>query len=168
MMIESKLAMPPQILILDTDPFTRQSLLRRLAGEHFHVVEAGDVPEAEREISAGSIEVILIDLRGLDNKALHLLERITVLSPHTRTILLTSRDTIALAIQGMKMGAFDDLMTPLDMSSLVTRVRQAVESSQTSRNRLRFAPHPSNCMRKFIESAGLQNATMYCGLLPVS
>jgi DNA-binding NtrC family response regulator len=45
--------------------------------------------------------------------------------PLTEVIMLTGHATVASAIDGMKLGAFDYLMKPAEMDSLVAKVNEA-------------------------------------------
>ena len=47
--------------------------------------------------------------------------------PLTEVILLTGHASVESGIEGMKLGAFDYLMKPVNLDELLERVRQAYE-----------------------------------------
>ena len=53
--------------------------------------------------------------------------------------MLTGEGTVANAIQGMKLGAFDFLMKPTDTDRLVDKINQAYNLKQSHEERIRQA-----------------------------
>ena len=159
--------MKPEILIIDSEALTRFSLASRLRQEGYQVREAEGRVEAEQTVRDRDIRVALLDLRGLDDDALRLVQGIKSSSPETEIILLTSRDKIALSIQGMKMGCFDDLMAPYDTSVLLTRVRDAWDNRGGKPVRARTRDRVPKTLVRFVETVGLTGARMLYGEYPV-
>lgn len=93
------------------------------------MIEAEGLGEARYAASDNEIDVALIDLRSLGPEALVAFQAVKRFSPGAEIILLTSPEHIALSIKGMKLGAFDDLMSPVDVDDLFGRVRHALEAA---------------------------------------
>ncbi|MCF8050133.1 MAG: response regulator [Desulfobacterales bacterium] len=79
----------------------------------------------EAIVAAEDIDVILLGIDGLGRKGLDLIRPIQRLSPKTEIITVNNADQMDLAIEGMKMGAFDDFMVPLDIDLLASRIQEA-------------------------------------------
>jgi len=58
-----------------------------------------------------------------DGNGIDLLSKIKKISPNTTIFIITGWGNIELAVEAMRQGATDFLIKPLDMNSLVTRVR---------------------------------------------
>jgi DNA-binding NtrC family response regulator len=117
------------ILIVDRDRTNRRSLARRLTQRGCEVLEADGLDQVRKLIRRKKFDVALLDLRSLGPEALIILTVIDRERPHVRTILLTSPDRIQLSIQGMMLGAFDDVMTPVDIELLLGRIRAAGQAA---------------------------------------
>jgi DNA-binding response OmpR family regulator len=113
------------VLIVETNPAFRQSLAHWLADSGFRSWLARDGLEAEQIARKEEFEVAIIGLLGLEREGLSLLRSIKELHPFTQVILIASRDQLHLSIEGMKLGAFDDLRPPIDGDLLLSRVRDA-------------------------------------------
>lgn len=120
------------ILIVDDDKAVRLSLsvLLKRAG---HDVLAFDGPEAALDAVRGhrnSLRLIIMDMNfgrstsGEDG--LELLQRVKVLSPGLPVILITAWGSIPLAVEGMRLGAFDFITKPWDNRMLLQQVETAL------------------------------------------
>lgn len=120
------------ILIVDDDKAVRLSLsvLLKRAG---HYVLAFDDPEAALDAVRGhrnSLRLIIMDMNfgrstsGEDG--LELLQRVKVLSPGLPVILITAWGSIPLAVEGMRLGAFDFITKPWDNRMLLQQVETAL------------------------------------------
>lgn len=119
--------MKNSVLIYDTDPHGRCSLSSLLGRNGFRVLEAESLDEAQQIVYTRDVDVALLDLRNLGDDGLSAISAIKSMSSSTEIILLTSPERIALSIRAMKLGAFDDLMVPLDVDLLLSRIRAACE-----------------------------------------
>lgn len=120
------------ILIVDDDKAVRLSLsvLLKRAG---HDVMAVDGPEAALDAVRGhrnSLRLVIMDMNfgrstsGEDG--LELLQRVKVLSPGLPVILITAWGSIPLAVEGMRLGAFDFITKPWDNRMLLQQVETAL------------------------------------------
>ncbi len=116
-----------KLLIVEVvDPLRRQ-ISERLRTERRKVFEAAGQSEAKEIIQRNNIDVVLLGLGGLQQERLAMLGWIKRARPFTEVILLTSSDDHSLyaSMQAMKLGAFDDLLIPLDMGVLLARIEEA-------------------------------------------
>lgn len=117
--------METRLLIVDQNIITRRSLAHQLLHGGCEFVEAENLLQASQAAKRYEIEVALIDLESLRSEALLVLQMIKHVQPDSEVILLTGTETIPLAIQGMKLGAYDDLMTPVNIEELLSKIRSA-------------------------------------------
>src|SRR6056297_1176965 len=117
--------MRANLLLIETDNLFRMNLTRRLDGERFRVFPANRPAVIKRLIKKNKIDVALLDLSGLKLEGLNVLRLIKKLKPLTEVILLNTTGNMALSIEGMKLGAFDDLLIPLNINTLIQRIESA-------------------------------------------
>lgn len=124
------------ILIADDDRGVRSSLSLGLRSGGYEVVLASSSAEAIDAVRAHpDINVALIDMNysasTSGSEGLELLRRLRVLAPELKIILMTAWGSIALAVEGMKLGAWDFLTKPIDVHILRERIATAVALSAT-------------------------------------
>lgn len=113
------------LLLIETDYLYRINLSNRLAEGDFRIFSANQPKEINRLIKKKKIDVALLDLSGLKLEGLKILSLIKKLNPLTEVITLNGSGNMALSIDGMKRGAFDDLLIPFDMKTLMERIKTA-------------------------------------------
>ncbi len=119
------LAMRINLLLIETDYLYRINLSNRLAQGDFRIFSANQPKEIKRLIKKKKIDVALLDLSGLKLEGLKILSLIKKLNPLTEVITLNGSGNMSLSIDGMKRGAFDDLLIPFDINTLTERIKTA-------------------------------------------
>ena len=119
--------MNKKLLIIETDDVFRRHIGERLRLESYKVFEACEEAEARAVIQKNNIDVVLLGMREAKRKGIALLKRIRELRPLTEVILLTPSEGHSLytSIEAMKLGAFDDLLMPFSVETLLERVEGA-------------------------------------------
>ena len=118
------------ILIVDDDDAIRASL-RFLLGRAGLTAEAVPGPkEAIETVRRQEPELILMDmnysLSTTGEEGLELLRKVRILAPSTPVILMTAWGSISLAVEGMRLGAFDFITKPWDNTALLERIGTAL------------------------------------------
>ncbi len=118
-----------KILVIETDEGYRRHLADRIRLEGYKVYEACREDEAERVVTRKHIDVVLLGFAGDKQQGLALLRRIRQLRPCPEVILLTFADehSLAASIEGMKLGAFDEILVPFNVDTFFRRIREAYE-----------------------------------------
>ena len=113
------------LLVDDEVPFV-EAMTRRLTRRELEVQTAFSGDEALEKLSAGGqTEVVILDVKMPGMDGIETLKRIKQTVPLVEVIMLTGHATVESAIEGMKLGAFDYLMKPCDMDTLIEKVSQA-------------------------------------------
>jgi len=79
-------------------------------------------------IETESFNVIVLDVIMPGISGLEVLQRINAKQIGTAVILLTGHGSTKEGLEGMRMGAFDYLMKPLDIDELISKMNEAIES----------------------------------------
>ncbi len=157
--------MTPEVLIIDQKGLLRQRLAGRLQQEGCQVFEAEGGGEAEEIASGRDIDVILLDLGPQKREAFGLLQQIKHVWPVAEIILLNSGEDIHLSIEGMKLGAFDDIFPPFDLAVITSRVKAAWEKKEKAiklEEKVRPLPRAIN---QFASTVGLNHVRLWYGLV---
>ncbi len=112
-------------MIIETNDPVRKNLVQRLSLDQYTVFEADHPKKAKQIIKKNKIDVILLGLVGLKAEGLSVLKIIKRVRPLTEVIMINDSAKIALSIQGMKLGAFEDFYMPFDINMLIQSIQEA-------------------------------------------
>jgi DNA-binding NtrC family response regulator len=116
------------VLVVDDEEGFIEALARRLDKRGFRVATATSGQQALdflAEDGATRTDVVVLDVKMPGMDGLESLAAIKDGHPLVEVIMLTGHATVESAIEGMKQGAFDYLMKPCDMDTLVAKLNQA-------------------------------------------
>ena len=113
------------LLVVETDNLFCDNLVRHLRQRDFSVQIATSLSNLSEVLRQQAFEVALVGLVGDRANALRMLEVIRAMHPNTRVILMTPPDCIRYSIEGMQMGAFDDIQVPFDIDLLCAKIMKA-------------------------------------------
>jgi len=121
------------ILIIDDEEGIRTAIQQVLSSPNLQVLSAANEETGLSLYLESSPSVVLLDIRlGLDS-GLETFARLRQIDPRAIVIFITGHGTTNLAIECMKLGAFDYLVKPLDIAQLKSVVEQGVKISRTMR-----------------------------------
>jgi len=109
-----------KILIVDDEEIERVSLSDDLSDAGYQTRTATCAEEALKLLDRGKFDVVVTDLRMPGIDGLDLLKRIKCApSPAPQVIMMTAYGNIPLAVEAMKLGAFDFITKPFRNESLL-------------------------------------------------
>ena len=118
--------MSSTVLLVVEDTFFLQNLSASLKRLKASLVAAGSKHEALEVCSNHEIDLALLDIRQQGSEAMQVLARLKENQPETEVILLSDPDNIALAMEGMRQGASDDITVPFEIDLLRKKVKRAL------------------------------------------
>lgn len=126
-------SMAERILIVDDDAALRESLEMILASEGYQVTTAANGQAALERVDEVPIDVVLCDVRmpGLDG--FELLPQIARKLPGVPIVMMSAYGTADLAIEAMKLGAYDYVAKPFQPSEVLLTLRKARERERLRR-----------------------------------
>lgn len=115
------------VLIVDDEDDFRETLVKRLKKRRLHVSGAESGGKALELMARETFDVVILDVKmpGLDG--IETLREIKKKNRLTEVILLTGHASMESGIEGMKLGAFDYIMKPVNIDELLEKMRQAYE-----------------------------------------
>jgi DNA-binding NtrC family response regulator len=123
---------PSRILIADDEAKIRRVMAMLLRDEGYEVVTVGDGAAAVREAEQFQPDLVLLDQQMPEMTGLEALKTIRQLTPAAVIIIITAHGSIALAVNAIKVGAYDFIEKPFDNDSLLATVRRAIDFGRRS------------------------------------
>lgn len=121
------------MLVIESHEAFRRQIATHLIQEGCRVIEACEEARALGTLRRKDVDVVLLGLSGFKTTALALLKEAKEVRPACEVILMNVSEEISLSMEAMKLGAFDDLWAPIEMETLVSRVREAFVRKQRRR-----------------------------------
>lgn len=108
----------------------QEHLVRYLKTDDWRIFNSRQQKDIKRILKRHPIDVVLLSLNDLKKEGMALIKMIKKKHPAVQVVTITSGDQISLSIEGMKLGVFDDFLMPLDLDSLVSRIRDAYQAKK--------------------------------------
>ena len=116
-----------RLLLVDDEDHFRQTLAKRLAKWGLASDQAADGNECLSILDKKAIDVVVLDVKMPGMSGIEVLQNITAKYPRTEVILLTGQANALEGVEGIKSGAFDYLMKPIELEHLFNKILQAYE-----------------------------------------
>lgn len=115
------------ILVVDDDEMVRYVLAEKLAESGYSVSTACDGETAVQLFREAAFDAVLLDLRmpGMDGR--ETLKELRRCDPHIPVIMVTAYGDIATAVETIKLGAYDFVEKPPQISRIMVTLRRAME-----------------------------------------
>src|ERR1035437_4575184 len=130
------MSMQPKILLIEDDQSIAAGLKKELQSEGYEVATAARGDDGLALAQAQPYDVVLTDLKMPGLSGLDLIKQLHVAKPKLPIIMMTAFGTTETAIEATKLGAYDYLLKPYDMSELLELVTNAVASGRLMTERL--------------------------------
>jgi two-component system phosphate regulon sensor histidine kinase PhoR len=117
----------PQILVVDDELDTRDGCQQILSRMGYPVFTASRGIDALQILENQPVTIVLLDLKMPGMDGMEVLRRIRQRDEKTLIIVITGYATVEMAIEAMKLGAYDFIAKPFDPDGLRIVVRRAHE-----------------------------------------
>ncbi len=123
----------PVALIIDDEPDICELLALTLGRMDIETVVAGDVTSAKKELSGRTFDVCLTDMRLPDGDGLDLVRWMQTKASDVPVAVITAHGNVETAVQALKLGAFDFISKPLDLTNLRNIIASALKLGDPAR-----------------------------------
>lgn len=132
----------PTVFLIDDDPSARRGLARLIQAAGYVVATFGSAREF---LASGRLDepgCLVLDVRMPELSGLDLQEELLRTGSSLPIIFVTGHGDVPMTVQGMKRGAVDFLLKPVERGPLLDSLRQALERDQAARSeRIRADEH---------------------------
>jgi two-component system, NtrC family, response regulator PilR len=122
----------PAVLIVDDEPDLCELLSITLQRMDLSPRTANTVAAAQRLLKTEQFDLCLTDMHLPDGNGLELVEWIQQYSPHVPVAVITAHGNMETAVHALKVGAFDFVSKPLDLTGLRKLVASAIKLSENT------------------------------------
>lgn len=132
------------VLVVDDELDFLEMTVKRLNKRGLHAEGASSGEEALEKIHDGDFDVVLLDVKMEGMDGIETLRRIKNMKPLIEVVMLTGHASVESGIDGMKLGAFDYLMKPIELDPLIDKLKDAYEKKAIHMEKIekaQFARH---------------------------
>ncbi|MFZ1201351.1 MAG: response regulator [Desulfobacterales bacterium] len=116
-----------RVLLVDDEPDFTDTLVRRLGMRQLDVHGVYSGAAALDYADRNPVDVVVLDVRMPGMDGIQTLREIKARHPLVEVIMLTGHANVEVAIEGMKLGAFDYLMKPIEIDQLLYKLQDAYQ-----------------------------------------
>ena len=127
------------VLVVDDEDDFREVTTKRLTKRGLKVWDAESGAKALEIIEESRIDVVLLDVKMPGMDGIETLRHIRNLKPLVEVVLLTGHASVDSGIEGMKLGAFDYLMKPIELEPLLEKLADAYEKKRLREQKIEMA-----------------------------
>tara|TARA_R110002111_G_scaffold262878_1_gene342629 strand:+ start:18654 stop:20036 length:1383 start_codon:yes stop_codon:yes gene_type:complete len=114
------------ILVIDNDLSVGKLITNILVREGKRVLLASSAKEGMEHLRNERVDILLTDLRLLDEDGTSVIQKSLQVHPHIATVVFTTAGTLETAIEALRMGACDYIIKPFNRQQIVTTIHRAI------------------------------------------
>lgn len=123
----------PRILVVEDEANIRRFLADLLVKDGHQVYEADTLTRATDLVSARQLDLILTDQKLPDGEGLSILSEVRKIDYSIPVVVLTAHASVELAVEAMRLGAFDFIAKPFTTKQVQAIVARACERTTFAR-----------------------------------
>lgn len=125
-----------RILILDDEENMLHMLKTILTKEGYNIATAANGIEGLKKIESNSFDTILCDLRMPEMDGLSFLKALKEKNNQSTIIMMSAYGTVDLAIEAMKLGAYDYISKPFKPDEVILTLKKAEERERLKKENI--------------------------------
>jgi len=133
----------PRLLVVDDEPSILHVFSRVFQAGEVDLITASSGEEAVNLVSAAQPDAVILDVILPDRSGLEVFKEIRRRDARVPVIFITAGGASEMAIEAMKLGAFDYLSKPLDFGQVRKLVAQAFEIRQLMQEPVALVSEPA-------------------------
>jgi DNA-binding NtrC family response regulator len=122
-----------KVLLVDDEVEFASALAERLQMRDYDVKTASNGLEAMALFHGSPPDIVILDLRIPGMDGLEILKNIKIFDPTIEVLILTGHGDVESVAEGMKNGAFEYIMKPIDIGELTSKIDMAMKKRTGSR-----------------------------------
>lgn len=121
------------ILIIDDEQNIRRTLKDILQDEGYSVLAEAKGKDGLGALAGEPVDLVLLDIKLAEENGLDILRAIKEKHPKVEVVMISGHGTIELAVEAVRLGAYDFLEKPLSLERVRLAVLRALEKARLRR-----------------------------------
>jgi two-component system response regulator FixJ len=121
----------PEVHVIDDDEAMRESLSFLLGAAGFSVRLFESAAKFLKDLASLHVTCLITDIRMPELDGMELMRKLRAAGHRFPVIVMTGHGDVPLAVEAMKLGAFDFLEKPFDDEVLIDRIKAALRQGAT-------------------------------------
>lgn len=142
-----------KLLLVEDDPLLGEALQEALTTGGYQVCWADCGARALELASDGSFDLLLQDVKLPDADGLDILHDLLNRQPDCNALVMTGQATVEMAVRAMKLGAFDFITKPFDVTLLMLKLERVLEYRSLEKQLEQLTLDETPSRRSFITSS---------------
>jgi two-component system response regulator PilR (NtrC family) len=153
----------PRALVIDDEPDICELLKLTLGRMEIDTETAEDVAGAKAALKSASFDLCLTDMRLPDGDGLDLVKWMQTNAPGVPVAVITAHGNVETAVQALKLGAFDFISKPLDLTNLRSIVGNALKLDKggEQQSRLQGSSDAMQQLRDMVDKVARSQAPVH-------
>jgi DNA-binding response OmpR family regulator len=115
-----------RILVVEDNELVADAITRGLGAAGFAVDRSASAESASNALAAEHFDLLVVDVGLPGEDGLALVRRLRARGATQPVLILTARDTLAIKVEALNLGADDFLLKPFEQDELVARCRALI------------------------------------------
>jgi DNA-binding NtrC family response regulator len=121
-----------RVLVVDDEVELMRALCEALTSEGYFVKGCSSPKEAIELLRSSEFDLLLSDLMMPDMDGIQLLKESLQIDPQIVGIIMTGQGTVQTAVEAMKVGAFDYILKPFKLQTILPTLTLGKRSPQSA------------------------------------
>ncbi|MBN2062259.1 MAG: response regulator [Deltaproteobacteria bacterium] len=123
-----------KILLVDDEVIFTENMSKLLKSRGYPVKAVNEGSRAIRELEEDNFDVVVLDLKMPGMDGISMLKEINNLGILTEVLILTGHGSIDVAMEAIKLGAYDYLIKPCEIDDLIEKIEEAGKKKDRNEN----------------------------------
>jgi DNA-binding NtrC family response regulator len=125
-----------RVLVVDDEMDFLEMTVKRMQKKGIQCEGVPSGYEAVEKINNENFDVVLLDVKMPGMDGIEVLREIKRIKPLIEVIMLTGHASVESGIEGMKLGAFDYLMKPMELDKILETIQDAYEKKRLQEEKI--------------------------------
>ena len=122
-----------RVLVVDDEAATRRLMEQTLKKQGYEILTASNGDEGLKKVMDESPDIVLLDIQLPGMDGINVLQKIREINKDSIVIMATAMDDLKVAVNAMRLGAYDYISKPFHIDDLTLTVNKAMETSRLRR-----------------------------------
>jgi len=115
------------VLVVDDEVYIQEILKSTLEDNGYECVTVGNADAALSALASRSFDIALTDIRMPGKQGTELLQDIKAAYPEVIVLMITALDSAGMAIESMRLGAYDYIVKPFNLDQVLVSANRALD-----------------------------------------